>query len=44
MCTHTNEVKVFHETYVVKETGSVAYNAKALHETLFAKVTGSNPV
>ncbi len=44
MSTHTNNVKVLHETFVVKVTGSCANNAKALHESLFAEVTCSNPV
>ncbi len=42
--THTNDAKVFHETFVVKVMGSLAINAKALHETFFVEVTDSYPV
>jgi hypothetical protein len=42
MGAHTSDVKVLHETLVVKVTGSHASNAKTLHETFFDKVTGSH--
>jgi hypothetical protein len=44
MGVHTNNVKMLHETFVVKVMGSLANNAKALNETFFAEVTDSNPV
>ncbi len=44
MDTHTNDVKVLHETFVIKVKGSLAINAKALHETFFVEVTDSNLV
>jgi hypothetical protein len=40
--THTNNVKVLHETFVVNVKGSLAIKAKALHETFFVEVTDSN--
>jgi hypothetical protein len=42
--THTNNVKVLHETFVVKVTSLITNNAKALNETFFVEVTDSNPV
>ncbi len=40
--THTNDVKVLHETFVMKVMGSRANNTKVLHETFVVKVTDSH--
>jgi hypothetical protein len=41
---HANNVKMLHETFFDKVTGSHYNNAKTLHETFFDEVTDSNPV
>jgi hypothetical protein len=41
---HTNDVKVLHEAFVTKGTGSLADRGKALNEAFFAEVTYSKPV
>ena len=41
---HANNVKMLHETFFDKVTGSHYNNAKMLHETFFDEVTDSNPV